>query len=105
MPGLFSGTALTLPIPRIEDSPDGVVEFFSNKASLNRKQKTFVYIHGWTDNGRITADGSAKSRLIFDRLNFLKLPDPSPEKPPSTRNPPEPLKPSMRLNRLASKEN
>lgn len=68
MPGDDRGSALTLPTPRIKDRPDGVVEFFSNKEVLRPNQKTFVYAHGWTDNGRIDASGSPKSQLIFKTL-------------------------------------
>jgi pimeloyl-ACP methyl ester carboxylesterase len=53
---------------QVEDRPEGVVEFFANKIILDRKQKTFVYIHGWKDNGRVDADGAATTQLVFNRL-------------------------------------
>lgn len=52
----------------IKDIADGRVTFNSNVDYIDPTKPTFVYTHGWTDNGKIdnSADASIKSKLIFN---------------------------------------
>jgi pimeloyl-ACP methyl ester carboxylesterase len=65
----FRSAMPSLLFNRVEDRPEGVVEFFANKTTLDPKQKTFIYVHGWKDNGRIDGGGSPTSQVVFNRLS------------------------------------
>lgn len=51
-----------------KDITDGRVTFNSNVDYIDPTKPTFVYTHGWTDNGKIdnSADASFKSKLIYN---------------------------------------
>ena len=52
----------------VKDIVDGRVTFNSNVDYIDPAKPTFVYTHGWTDNGKIdnSVDASLKSKLIYN---------------------------------------
>jgi serralysin len=52
----------------VKDIADGRVTFNSNVDYIDPSKPTFVYTHGWTDNGKTdnSADASFKSKLIYN---------------------------------------